>query len=79
MTEKSGNPPESPFGSAAKGSPTGGQDTSELTEKLAEEDTTQLNVKIPKRLHKRLKMHCLQTERDMKDVVSDLLASYLGD
>lgn len=73
MTEKA-----SPFGSAAKGSPTGGQDTSDFTKELAQEDTTQLNVEIPKSLHKRLKMHCLETEQDMKDVVGDLLARYLG-
>jgi len=66
---------QSPFGSAAKGSPTGGQDTSKFTEELAQEDTTQLNVEIPKSLHKQLKMHCLQTERNMKEVVNDVLAT----
>jgi hypothetical protein len=54
MSEKA-----SPFGRFAKGSSTGGQDTSDLTKELAQKDTTQLNVEIPKSLHKQLKMHCL--------------------
>jgi hypothetical protein len=74
MSEK-----QNQWGSAAKGSPTGGPDISDLKKELTEEDTRQLNVEIPKSLHKRLKIHCLETEQDMKDVVSALLARHLSD
>lgn len=65
------------FGSASDGSVSGNQDTSDLQEDVAEEEMTQLNVEIPKALHRRLKMHSVQAEKDMKEVVQDILDSNL--
>ena len=72
---------DSPFGSAGEEeSPnTGGPDVSKLKKQLAEEDTSQLNVKIPRSLHKKLKMHCLETEQEMREVVRNLLVEYLSE
>lgn len=69
----------SPFGSAGAGTPTGGPDVSKLKEELAQEETSQLNVEIPKSLHKQLKIHCLETEQEMRVVVRRLLVNYLSD
>lgn len=61
------------FGSASDGSVSSGQDTSQLQEDVAQEEMTQLNVEIPKSLHRRLKMHSAKTGKDMKDVVQETL------
>lgn len=61
------------FGSAADGDVSSGQDASDLQDDIAEAEMTQLNVEIPKPLKRRLKMHAVKHERDMKDVVRDVL------
>lgn len=71
------NKPNDPFGSASTGAPMR-QDTGKLSEQLAQEETSQLNVEIPKCLHKRLRIHCVQTEQEIKDVVAQLLGDYLS-
>lgn len=70
-----------PFGSAGedRSSLTSGPDVSKLKNDLAQEETSQLNVEIPKSIHKQLKMHCLETEQEMRTVVRDLLIDYLSD
>lgn len=65
------------FGSAASGSPSGGEDIDELKREVAEEETTQLNVEIPAGIHRRLKIHSVQTGREMKEIVRELLDSHL--
>ena len=65
------------FGSAADGSVSSGQDTSDLQEDVAEEEMTQLNVKIPKALHRRLKMHAAKHGKAIKRVVREVLDSNL--
>lgn len=65
------------FGSASDGSVSSGQDTSELQEDVAQEETTQLNVEIPKSLHRRLKMHAAKHGHAIKEVVQDVLDSNL--
>lgn len=67
-----------PFGSAGAGTPTGGPDVSKLKEELTREETSQLNVEIPKSLHKQLKLHCLETEQEIRSVVRHLLIEYLS-
>lgn len=61
------------FGTASEGSVSSTQDTTDLQEDVAEEETTQLNVEIPKTLHRRLKMHSARTGKPMKRVVRDVL------
>lgn len=61
------------FGSASEGSVSSTQDTTDLQEDVAEEETTQLNVEIPESLHRRLKMHSTRTGKPMKRVVRDVL------
>lgn len=61
------------FGSASDGSVSSGQDTSDLQEDVSQEETTQLNVEIPKTLHRRLKMHAAKHGRAIKEVVRDVL------
>lgn len=73
------NESNNPFGSASTGSPSGGQSIERLKREVAEEELSQLNVEIPKSLHKRLKIHCLETEQDMRDVVRRLLENHLSD
>jgi hypothetical protein len=68
-----------PFGSAAQGSSPAKQDVSQLKRQLEEEETSQLNVEIPKSLHKQLKIHCLETEQEIREVVKDLLVEYLSE
>jgi len=65
------------FGSASDGSVSSGQDTSELQEDVAQEETTQLNVEIPKSLHRRLKMHAAKNGRAIKEVVQEVLDTNL--
>jgi len=65
------------FGSAADGSVSSEQDTSDLQEDVAEEEMTQLNVKIPKTLHRRLKMHAAKHGKAIKHVVREVLDSNL--
>jgi hypothetical protein len=72
------NKPKDPFGSASTGAPIK-PDTGKLSEQLAQEETSQLNVEIPKRLHKRLRVHCVQTEQEIKDVVAQLLERHLSE
>lgn len=71
------NKPNDSFGSASTGAPLR-QDTGKLSEQLAQGETSQLNVEIPKRLHKRLRIHCVQTEQEIKDVVAQVLGDYLS-
>lgn len=66
------------FGSASEGSVSSGQDTSDLEEDVAQEETTQLNVEIPESLHRRLKAHSARTGKPMKRVVRDVLDRNLG-
>ncbi|MFB6280373.1 MAG: hypothetical protein ABEK75_12775 [Salinibacter sp.] len=66
------------FGSASDGSVSGEQDASNLQESVSEEEMTQLNVEIPRSLHRRLKVHSVQTGKDMKEVVRDVLDRNLG-
>lgn len=61
------------FGSASDGSVSSGQDTGDLQEDVSQEETTQLNVEIPKTLHRRLKMHAAKHGRAIKEVVRDVL------
>ncbi|PQJ26728.1 hypothetical protein BSZ35_19245 [Salinibacter sp. 10B] len=61
------------FGSASDGSVSSGQDTTDLQEDVSEEEMTQLNVEIPKSLHRRLKMHAAKQGRPIKEVVKDVL------
>lgn len=65
------------FGSASDGSVSSGQDTTDLQEDVSEEEMTQLNVEIPKSLHRRLKMHAAKHGRPIKEVVQDVLDSNL--
>jgi hypothetical protein len=64
---------DDPFGSASEGTVSSPQDTAELEDDVAEEETTQLNVEIPAELHRRLKTRSVQTGTPMKDLVEDLL------
>lgn len=66
------------FGSASDGSVSSGQDTTDLQEDVSEEEMTQLNVEIPKSLHRRLKMHAAKQGRPIKEVVKDVLDTNLG-
>jgi predicted HicB family RNase H-like nuclease len=61
------------FGSAADGSVGSEQDTSDLEEDVAEEETTQLNVEIPKSLHRRLKVKSARTDTPLKRIVANVL------
>lgn len=61
------------FGSAADGSVSGGQDTAELEQDVAQEETTQLNVEIPASLHRRLKSQSARMGTPMKDLVANVL------
>jgi predicted GNAT superfamily acetyltransferase len=70
---------ESDFGSAAGGSPSGGEDIEDLKRDVSEEDTRQLNVEVPVSLHRRLKIHSIESGREMKEIVQDVLDQYLGD
>jgi predicted HicB family RNase H-like nuclease len=65
------------FGSASDGSVSSGQDTTDLQEDVSQEEMTQLNVEIPKSLHRRLKMHAAKHGRAIKDVVHDVLDNNL--
>lgn len=66
------------FGSAADGSVTGGQDTEDLEEDVAQEPTTQLNVEIPESLKRRLRMEKARTGKAIKDIVADVLDANVG-
>ena len=66
------------FGSAADGSVTGGQDTEDLEEDVAQEPTTQLNVEIPESLKRRLRMEKARTGKPIKDIVADVLDANVG-
>ena len=61
------------FGSASDGSVSSGQDTTDLQDDVSKEEMTQLNVEIPKPLHRRLKMHAAKHGRPIKEVVQDVL------
>jgi SepF-like predicted cell division protein (DUF552 family) len=61
------------FGSASEGTVSSQQDTTDLQEDVAQEEMTQLNVEIPKSLHRRLKMHSVKHDQDMKEVVREVL------
>jgi len=65
------------FGSASDGSVSSGQDTTDLQENVSQEEMTQLNVEVPKSLHRRLKMHAAKHSRAIKDVVQDVLDNNL--
>jgi len=63
------------FGSAADGSVTGGQNTEDLEDDVAEEPTTQLNVEIPESLHRRLKVKSARSGKPIKDIVAAVLGA----
>lgn len=65
------------FGSASDGSVSSGQDTTDLQDDVSQEEMTQLNVEIPKSLHRRLKMHAAKHGRAIKEVVEDVLDTNL--
>ena len=44
-----------------------------------QEPVTKMLLEVPTRLHKKLKMHCVQEETSMKDVVILLLEDFLKD
>lgn len=68
-----------PLGSASSGkAPEGQQDASKLKEEVSEEDRTQLNVDIPKSLHKRLKIESIETGREMREIAAEALDTYLS-
>jgi hypothetical protein len=70
----------SPLGSASSGSAPGGQqDASKLREEVSEEDRTQLNVDIPKSLHKRLKIESVEADREMREITAEALDHYLSE
>lgn len=60
------------FGSASDGDVSSSQDTSDLQQDV-EQDTTQLNVEIPTKLHRRLKAHSARAGKPMKQVVAEVL------
>ena len=55
------------------------RDTIRRVEHLAWEETSRLNIEIPKRGLERLRAQCTQTEQEMKDVVAQLLENYLSE
>lgn len=61
------------FGSASEGDVSSAQDTDDLQEDVSEEETTQLNVEIPTRLHRELKAQSVRRGKPMKQIVRDLL------
>ena len=61
------------FGSASEGDVSSSQDTDDLQEDVSEEETTQLNVEIPTRLHRELKTQSVRRGKPMKKIVRDLL------
>lgn len=44
---------------------------------LQEEETKQLKVRIPASLHTRFKLQATREQRDMQDIVAELLERYL--
>ena len=64
------------FGSASGGDVSSSQDTSGLKDSVGQ-DTTQLNVKIPTEIHRRLKAYSARTGTPMKEVVANVLAESL--
>jgi predicted HicB family RNase H-like nuclease len=62
------------FGSASEGL-SSRQDTSDLEEDVQQEELKQLNVRIPKALHQRLKVESARTETPVKDIVTEVLDS----
>jgi len=56
------------FGRASDGSVSRDRDTTGLQEDASEEEMTQLNVEIPKFLHRRLNMHAAKHGRAIKEV-----------
>ena len=64
------------FGSASGGDVSSSQDTSDLKDSVGQ-DTTQLNVKIPTEIHRRLKAYSARTGTPMKEVVANVLAENL--
>jgi hypothetical protein len=69
----------SDFGSAAGGSPSGGEDIEQLKRQVSEENFKQLNVEIPESLHRKLKIYSIETGREMKEIVRDVLSDHLSD
>lgn len=67
----------SDFGSASTGSPSGGQDIEQLKRDVGEEETSQLNVEIPASVHRRLKIHSIESGQEMRQIVADVLSDYL--
>ena len=63
------------FGSAADGSVTGGPETEDLEDDVAEEPTTQLNVEIPESLHRQLKVKSARSGKPIKAIVADVLGA----
>jgi len=74
------NSNDNPMGSAASGgAPSKQPDASKLKRRVSQESTTQLNVKIPESLHKRLKIRSVETGREMRELAAEALDSYLSE
>ncbi|MCS3632577.1 putative HicB family RNase H-like nuclease [Salinibacter ruber] len=69
---------DNPFGSASGGSVSSEQDTSDLEEDVQQEELTQLNVRIPKSLHHRLKVESARRETPVKDLVAEIIDREIG-
>lgn len=71
--------PDNPFGSASEGrAPSKQPDAEDLKREVSQEERTQLNVRIPSRLHKKLKMKSVETGRKMQDLAAEAIDRYLS-
>lgn len=55
------------------------KESSELRSEIAREEVSQLNVRVPRSLHKRLKIKAVQEDREVAELVAEALRAYLGE
>ena len=69
-----------PMGSASSGrAPSTNPDALKLKRDVSAPETQQLNVEIPRPLHKRLKMYSVRTEQEMRKITARALRADLAE
>lgn len=67
------------FGSAVSPQKEGETKKDLIADLLDSRTTSQLNVEVPKKLHKRLRIHSAVSDREIRSIVADALIEYLAD
>ena len=71
--------PEDIFGSAMSTEKSGESRQDLIADLMDSRTTSQLNVEVPKKLHKKLRIYSAVSDREIRSIVADALIEYLAD